>query len=303
MTAIKPQLRYVLITPARNEAEFIGDTIRSVISQTVRPLKWVIVSDGSTDRTDEIVKEYSAEHVWIDLIRMPERRDRHFAAKAHCVNSAYTLLKNSSFEIVCNLDADVTFAEDYFKFLLEKFSNEPRLGVAGTPYIEEDNEQSRHSCTQQHANLNHVSGPCQLFRRECFEAVGGYTPIKGGAIDWVAVTTARMKGWKTKTFLERTYFHHRKMGTAGCGELLSRFQYGKKAYYVGGHPLWEILRGIFQMRQRPFILGGVWFTTGYLLAGIARMHRPVSRELIAFHRSEQMARLRQVVGRNCPPET
>jgi glycosyltransferase involved in cell wall biosynthesis len=285
-------LKYVLVTPARNEAAFIEGTIRSVVAQTVRPEKWVIVSDGSTDRTDEIVKSFASEHSWIELLRMPEHRDRQFAAKAHCVNTAYDRIKTIPFDVFGNLDADVTFDRDYFQFLLEKFAQEPQLGVAGTPYIEGDHEESQHSCTLKHANLSHVSGPCQLFRRDCFEAVGGYVPIKGGAIDWVAVTTARMKGWQTRTFVGKTYFHHRKMGTAGCGVLLSRYQYGKKAYYVGGHPIWEWLRGWFQMRERPFFIGGLYFLAGYCWAGLTRLERPVSRELMAFHRAEQMARLR-----------
>jgi cellulose synthase/poly-beta-1,6-N-acetylglucosamine synthase-like glycosyltransferase len=292
------QPRYVLITAARNEETLIEATIQAVVAQKIRPTKWIIVSDGSTDRTDEIVKQYTVRHEWIELIRMPERRDRQFAAKAHCVNSAYAVLKNAPFDIVGNIDADVTFAPDYFEFLLEKFVQQPRLGVAGTPYIEPDTIGNQHSYAQRHSNLNHVSGPCQIFRRECFEDVGGYVPIKLGAIDWVAVTTARMRGWLTITFVEKTYFHHRKMGTAESGILASRFRYGQKAYYVGGHPLWESLRGAFQIKERPVLLGGLYFLAGYWWACITRMERPVSRDLIRFHQGEQLVRLRGLFKRS-----
>src|SRR5256885_513824 len=137
-------LSYVLITPARNEAALIGGTIRSIINQSVRPFRWIIVSDGSTDGTDEIVRRYVTEH--------------------------------------------------------------PRLGVAGTPFVEDSNHPGTHTYDHAFANLEHVSGACQLFRRQCFEEVGGYVPVRGGAIDWIAVTTARMKGWDTRTFTEQVCF-------------------------------------------------------------------------------------------------
>jgi poly-beta-1,6-N-acetyl-D-glucosamine synthase len=285
-------MKYVLITPARNEEKFVGHTIRSVAAQTLRPVKWIIVSDGSTDRTDEIVKACAAEHNWIELLRMPERTERHFAAKARAVNAAYDLLRPTAFDVVGNLDADVTFEADYFEFLMQQFAASPKLGVAGTPYVEDGAKAAAHNLSGSIGNFNHVSGPCQLFRRACFEAVGGYVPIKLGAVDWVAVTTARMQGWETKSFLGKTYFHHRKMGTAECGDLSARFRYGRKAYYVGGHPLWEILRGFFQMREKPRVSGGLWFLAGFIGAALLRMERPVSAELMAFHRREQMARLR-----------
>jgi len=292
-----PKLNYVLVTPARNEAMYLEGTIRAVVAQAIRPVKWIIVSDGSTDRTDEIVNEYSAQHSWIELLRLPERRERQIAAKAHAFNTGYSRLKVIEFDIIGNLDADITFEPDYLEFLLAKFAENPRLGVAGTPFVEDSEHRDRHTYAHQLAQLEHVSGACQMFRRECFEEVGGYVPVKGGAIDWIAVTTARMKGWETRTFLEKTCLHHRKLGTGTDGKLMVRFRYGQKAYSVGGHPVWVLLRGLFQMRRNPAILGGVYFLSGYLVSAIARTERAVSPELAAFHRSEQMNRLKDAMGR------
>jgi glycosyltransferase involved in cell wall biosynthesis len=288
-------LKYALVTAARNEEALIEQTILSVVAQTIRPVRWVIVSDGSTDGTDEIVKRHACKHDWIELLRMPEHRDRQFAAKAHCFNAGYSHLNGANFDIIGNLDADITFAPDYFEFLLGKFAAMPRLGVAGTPFVEDETKLDSHTYAHQFAQLEHVSGACQLFRRECFQQVGGYIPIKGGAIDWVAVTTARMKGWQTRTFTEKVCFHHRKLGTGNDHPLLVRFHYGQKAYYVGGHPLWEILRGIFEMREKPPVLGGLCFLCGFGWAAVKRIEQPISSELIAFHRAEQMARLRQAI--------
>jgi hypothetical protein len=290
-------LRYVLVTAARNEAALIEGAIRSVISQIIRPSRWVVVSDGSTDGTDDIVKHYANDHSWIELVRMPEHRDRSFAAKAVCFNAGYDRLKSEEFELIGNLDADITFDPDYYQFLLSKFTEMPQLGVAGTPFIEDPDQPQNHTYAHPHADLQHVSGACQMFRRECFEEVGGYTPIKGGGIDWVAVTTARMKGWQTRTFLEKTCVHHRKMGTADRGRLRARFRHGQEDYYVGGHPLWQVMRGLFQMKEKPFVLGGVSLVLGFFWAMVKRMPRPVSPELIAFHQAEQMARLRRMILR------
>jgi glycosyltransferase involved in cell wall biosynthesis len=305
-TALVPgrqALSYVLVTPARNEAGFIEQTIRSVIAQSVLPRKWIIVSDGSTDGTDEIVRRHARERDWIELLRLPGRPDRHFAAKAHAFNAGYSSLvtRHASlrFDLIGNLDADITFGPDYFEFLLQKFSASPRLGVAGTPFVEDHDRLDQHSYAHQFANSSHVSGACQIFRRECFEEVGGYVPIKAGAIDWVAVTTARMKGWQTHTFTEKVCFHHRKLGigSGSPGKLPMWFHYGRKAYLVGGHPLWECSRGFFRMWERPFIVGGLCFIAGYVWAALRRSERAVSRELMQFHRVEQMARLRRALSR------
>ncbi len=289
-------LRLALITPARNEEAYLEGTIRSVVAQTVRPVRWIIVSDGSTDRTDAIVRAAAAVHPWIELLRLPEHRDRQFAAKANAFNAGYARLAGTGYDVVGNLDADITFEAGYLEFLLRRFAENPRLGVAGTPFVEDANRPGQHTYAHRFAQLEHVSGACQLFRRECFEAVGGYVPVKGGSVDWIAVTTARMKGWETRTFPEKFSLHHRTLGTGTDNRLMVRFRYGQKAYFTGGHPLWELLRGCFQMRERPWIIGGLFFEGGFLWALVTRMSRPVSRELIAFHRAEQMARLKRLLG-------
>jgi len=132
----KAKLTYVLITPVKNEAEFIERTIKSVVSQTTPPLKWVVVSDGSTDGTDEIVKPYVVKHDWIELVRMPEGEGRHFAGKVHAFNAGYARVSGLRSDVIGNLDGDIEFESDYIAFLLSKFADNPRLGVTGTPFRE-----------------------------------------------------------------------------------------------------------------------------------------------------------------------
>ena len=280
---------YVLITPARDEAEFIELTIKSVIAQTVRPMRWVIVSDGSTDGTDEIVNKYAAEHSWIELLRMPERRERHFGGKALAFNAGYSRVKGLPYEAIGSLDGDLSFDEDYFSFLLGKIVEDPALGLVGTPFKGATNQTYDFNIV----GLEHVSGACQLFRRECFEEIGGYTPVKLGGVDYIALITARMKGWKTRTFTEKACLHLREMGTAEHGWMKATFRNGAKDYAFGGHPLWEFFRVIYQMKSRP--LRGLILGAGYGWALAGRIERPISPEIVAFRRREQMQRLNRIV--------
>jgi glycosyltransferase involved in cell wall biosynthesis len=280
---------YVLITPARNEAKFIEMTIKSVVVQTILPLRWVIVSDGSTDGTDDIVRKYAADHPWIELLRMPERRERHFAGKVHAFNAGLTRVTHLEFDAIGSLDADISFDADYFSFLLQQLAKDHTLGLVGTPFKDGPNS----TYDYRFVNIEHVSGACQLFRRECFEQIGGYVPVKRGCIDHIAVVSARMKGWRTRTFTEKECLHHRVMGTAQHGVLRARFENGRQDYTVGNHPLWQLFRGAYQMTKWPYVLGGLMVLCGYAWALIRRLERPVSPELVAFQRHEQMLRLRR----------
>jgi glycosyltransferase involved in cell wall biosynthesis len=282
---------YVLVTPSRNEEAFIEKTIESVIHQTVLPVRWVIVNDGSTDSTGAIAERYAAEHHWIEVVNRPVRKERSFAAKVHAFNAGRERLMDVNYEFIGNLDADVLLDKDHFEFLLGKFREDLRLGVAGTVFREESGYSS---ATDSFEGQNHVSGQCQVFRRECFDEIGGYFANKAGGIDWIAVATARMKGWKTRSFKEKSFFHHRQLGTAERGVLAASFSYGQKDYFLGGHPLWELFRVSYRMTKRPYIVDGLALGLGYGLAALRRLKRPVSKELMAFHRREQMRKLKTI---------
>ena len=285
-------MRYVLITAARNEEAFLEKTILSVTHQTALPERWVIVSDGSTDRTDEIIRSYAARHAWIHYLRRPEHADRQFAAKAHAFAAGRSALGTTPHDIIGNLDADLSFEPDTMEFLMARFADDPELGVAGVPFVEEAAAPYDYRFT----NIEHVSGACQLFRRECFEAIEGYKPIKGGGIDWLAVTTARMMGWKTRTFTDRRVLHHRKIGTGGTKGLGALFRQGNKDHYLGNHPFWEIFRTVYQMKYKPYVIGGLAIFAGYLTSLIGRAERPAPPEVIRFCRREQMRRLGAALG-------
>lgn len=284
--------RYVLITPARNEADFIELTIQSIVAQTVLPVKWVIVNDGSTDGTDGIIKKYAAAHPWIEVIQAPERRERNFAGKAHAVNSGAERMADLQYDVVGNLDADVSFDENYFEFLMGKFAENPRLGVAGTAFREKGL-----SYNYEFVGIEHVSGMCQMFRRECFEEIGGYQAIQSGGIDLIAVLSARAKGWETRTFVEKQFMHHRSQGGALHSGFRERLHVGRKDYLIGNHPVWEIFRSVYQMKYKPYVIGGALILGAYMWNLIRGVKRTMPAELTALRQSEQLNRLKTIFRR------
>jgi poly-beta-1,6-N-acetyl-D-glucosamine synthase len=283
---------YVLITPARNEEELLGQTIQSVLKQTIRPVKWVIVSDGSTDGTEELVRRWAREHDWIELVILPQREERHFAGKVRAFNAGYERVRNLDYAVIGNLDADVTFEEeDHFEFMLGEFARNPRLGVAGSGYRE-----GEVVYPYRFTSLEDVAGACQLFRRRCFEEIGGYPELKSGGIDVIAVFSAQTKGWQTRTFPQKMFRHHRKVGSAQHENVYAKLLHeGSKDYILGSHPGWEVLRSVYQVKNRPYVIGGMLLLAGYMRAMLSGTERTIPEELMEIRRKEQMQRLRKIV--------
>jgi len=280
-------LQYLLVTPAKNEEAFIELTIRSVVDQTVRPVRWLVVSDGSTDSTNEIVSRAAQQYDWIELFKMPERTTRDFGGKAHCFNTGYARIAHLPHQVIASLDADITFERDYFEFLLDKLANDPSLGIVGTPFSE-----NGRTYDYRFSSTDHVSGACQVFRRECFASIGGYVPARGGGIDVIAVLTARLRGWHTRTFTEKISHHHRPMGSANHRrKLITSFRFGQKSYRLGYHPVWQLFRTFYQMTRKPYVIGACADTLGYFWAMLCRVERPISIELVQFQQRDQMKRL------------
>jgi glycosyltransferase involved in cell wall biosynthesis len=288
----KAALNYALITPAHNEAAFIELTLKSVVAQTRKPVRWVVVNDGSTDNTAEVVSRYAALYPWIELVEMPKREERHFGGKAQAVNSAYQRLSGLQFDVIGNLDADVSFESDYFEFLMSRFAENPRLGVAGTAFQEKNL-----SYNYELVGIEHVSGMIQMFRRECFEQIGGYSVVRTGGIDLMAVLSARAKGWETRSFLERQFRHHRTQGGALHTGLRGRWYMGRKDYLLGNHPVWEFFRAIYQMQYTPYVIGGLLVLLSYFCHWVGGTERTMPCELIKLRQNDQMKRLKSLVER------
>jgi len=295
MTTINAKTRpdYVVVTPAHNESETITAVMECLAAQSLHPARWVVVDDASTDQTADLVRTAQARFAWIDLICLQRDGDRNFGGKARGFNAGVDHLRDLSFDYIANLDADVTFPPDYFSYLLTCLEADPRLGVVGTPFREDGFEGYDYRFT----NSEHVSGACQLFRRACLEEVGGYQFIPSGGIDWVAVTTARMLGWKTRTCPERQLMHHRRIGTGNRHWGNLQLRQGRKDYMLGNGLGWQLLRCLYQVRYRPYVTGALLMMVGYMQYALLRKPRPISARLVEFVRTEHSTRVRALIGR------
>lgn len=239
--------KYVLVTPARNEGNHIEKTIQAVVSQTIRPVKWIIVSDGSTDNTEGIVRSYVKQYSFIDLIRLPPKKQFDFASKVYAIRLGYQALTSSVYDFVGNLDADISFDASYYETLLVRFQENSRLGIIGGFVFEERNGEYE---LRRFNSINSVAGAIQLFRRRCYESVGGYLPLRFGGEDWAAETMARMKGWEVRAFPELRVLHDRITGTSQGNILKVRFEEGIRAFTLGSDPLFEVIKDVSRVSER-----------------------------------------------------
>jgi hypothetical protein len=278
---------YVLITPARNEEDYIEKTIQSVISQTVLPMKWIIVSDGSTDKTDDIVGRYLEKYPFIDLLRRKGDPRRNFGSQVHAINAGYEKLQGLEYDFIGNLDADVSFPPDYYETLLKRFSARPRLGLGGGCIYEEQKGQFKSRGGNRTSSVPHA---IQLFRRCCFEEIGGYVPLKYGGPDWHAEVMARLKGWEVESFVDLPVNHHKPTLTAE-GKLKGGFRQGRMDYSLGSNPFFEVIKCLVRVRLKPYGLYSVCRLAGFVWGYVIREERPVSAEFMKFLREEQISKI------------
>jgi glycosyltransferase involved in cell wall biosynthesis len=287
---------YVLITAARNEEKYIEATIKSVLSQTILPQKWVIVSDGSTDHTDEIIKKYLTHSNFIEFVRRDpgSNQNSDFASKVFALNAGYERLKDLLYDYIGHLDADITFEPDYYENVLKLFEQNPLLGIAGGYIFEpvQGNFVSRPYNTERS-----VAGGIQLFRRECYENIGGFIPLQMGGEDTYAEVMARMKGWKVASFKE-IIVHHHKIGSLMRGKIRDCFRKGMVGYSLGSHPLFECVKCIRRVGEKPHLIGAFVRMCGFVWPSISKQHRLVSTAFIKYLRAEQLALLKSFLYQN-----
>ena len=283
---------YALVTAARNEAALIERTLRSVTAQTMLPSAWVIVSDGSTDATDDIAHAYAARFPFIQVVRIDRQDGRNFVSKVHAVRAGFAKLEAGPFDFVGNLDADLSFGPAYFERLLEQFDADPGLGLAGGWILEES---AGAFLPRPFNSREWVPHAVQLLRRECYEAIGDYVALPYGGEDTCAVIKARMHGWKAQAFPELPVEHHRRTSSAG-GALRNRFRAGMMDHSLGYHPAYELVKCGRRVAQRPVAIGAVASWIGFAAGYARRAPRAVPPEVVAYIRREQAERVRTLIG-------
>jgi glycosyltransferase involved in cell wall biosynthesis len=275
------------MTAAHNEEAFIEKTITSVLAQTALPKRWVVVSDGSTDNTNQIVESYAGQHEFIRFLKLTRPVGRNFGSKGIALQEGCKLLEGISFEFVGNIDADVAVEPHYFERLMGYFERDPQLGLAAGFVYEEQDDEFRSRAANRVDSVPHAA---QLVRRACYEAIGGYSVFKHGGEDWYAQQCAKMNGWHAEAIPALKLFHKRPTGAAS-NLLRHQFRLGRLDYSFGSAPVFEFLKCALRVSEKPWLLGSVTRFLGFAWSGIMREKRPVSREFIAFLRKEQWAKV------------
>ncbi|HWA29274.1 MAG TPA: glycosyltransferase family A protein [Lacunisphaera sp.] len=288
---------YVLITPARNEGAFLPGVVDSILKQTVRPARWIIISDGSTDNTDQVAAAAAQQHSFIRLIRVEAGPTRSFGSKAKAFQKGCDAVQDVPFDFIGNLDADITLERDYYERMIREMEQNPKLGVASGACWDKTPEGFRKITISE----NHAVGAVQFFRRACFEAVGGYRPMTVGGVDSLAVLTARMHGWHTRVFMDVPLYHHKPVDSAG-GRTAIRIAYraGMTEYHIGSHPLFALAKAMRRWRERPFPAAPFIRLYGYFRLYLSGAKRDAPDELVAYLKTEQLRILRETLKGNPP---
>jgi biofilm PGA synthesis N-glycosyltransferase PgaC len=280
-------VRYIIISPVRNEAEYIRETIGSVVSQSILPAQWIIVDDGSSDKTGQIIDEAASEYDWIKALHREDRGLRR--AGVGVMEAFYTgfeLIGTEQWDYLVKLDGDVTFEPNYFERCFARFDEEPRLGIAGG-LVCKVVEGKR--CEESKVDpAFHVRGPTKIYRRECWQAIGGLISATGW--DSVDELKANMKGWLTRTLPDIELVHHRPTGAA-YGAWSNWVKNGRANYVAGYHPLFMLLKCFSRAFSRPYGIAAAGLWVGFCSGLLRREWRVDDPEFLRYFREQQFRRL------------
>lgn len=280
---------YVLISPCRNEADYMRRTLDSVVAQTETPALWLIVDDGSTDATPEILANYAAAYDWIRVVSKPDRG--HRAVGPGVIEAFYFGVEQidlDAFAYSCKMDLDLELPPRYFEILIERMEQDPRLGTcSGKPYIRQNG-----ALVSERRGDEMSVGMTKFYRRECFADIGGFVhEVMWDAID---CHKARQMGWIARSWDEPDlrFEHLRPMGSSQTSIFTGRRRHGFGQYFMGSDPLFFFATAVFRMTDRPFVLGGLATIQGYIGAWMRGERQLNDPELRRFIRTYQRRALR-----------
>jgi glycosyltransferase involved in cell wall biosynthesis len=280
------QIKYVIITPVRDEETYLKRTVDSVISQIVRPAEYVLVNDGSSDRTGEIIDQYCHEHSWIRAIHRSDRGYRKWGGGIiEAFYAGFKALNCQDWDFMCKLDGDLSFDSEYFAGAIRKFEENPKIGIGGGVLYHYKNGRR---ILEGNPPKFHVRGGVKIYRRRCWEEIGGLWVGPGS--DTVDEVKANMLGWTTMSFGDLHLIHHRPTG-ASWGRWGSLVKDGRVDYVYGSHPAFLMAKALVRLFQRPYVIGSMGLVFGYITAFFQRCPRVDDPQLIRYLRGQQLARL------------
>ncbi len=292
---------YIILTPCFNEEKLITYPIESVIAQTIKPLKWIIIDDGSTDSTAKIIKNYSKKYKWIEYLHINKLSNQtYYGSNVNAITTGYRHIKQINFSYLAILDADIELCKDYYEKIFSNFNKYKKLGIATGTYIEIEGDNWIVAKISRHSTPKAI----QVFKKECYEKCGGYLPFKHGGEDSGMEILARMNGWGTWSFDDIIVKHHRPVGTGdGRSLTMARYRLGITDYCLGSHPLFMFAKCLKRMMwERPYFLSGLMRLTGYFVGLLRNLEQPLPPEAISYSRKEQLRRLFKIENNTWRPE-
>lgn len=280
--------KLLIVSPVRDEAAYLQTTIDSVVAQTIRPARWVIVDDGSSDETPNIVERAAARHEWIQLYRRTDRGRRKVGGGVvEALNDGLRQVNLDDYDYLCKLDGDLRLSIRYFELLFRKFDADPRLATAsGKCWLVTPRGLERERTGDQFS-----LGACKTYRRAAFQAIGGFVP----EVMWDGIDChrCRMLGWNAASFEdeELRVIHLRRMGSSFRSVYHGRLRWGYGQYFMGTHPLYLLAIAAYRMVERPRILGGLLIFLGYVGGYLRRQPRYADPEFRRYLRRWQLSRL------------
>lgn len=279
------QIKYVIITPARDEEEHLEHTILAVAGQSIRPAQWIIVNDGSRDGTGALIDRYARLYPWITARHRANRGYREAGGGViRTFYDGYAALASSDWDFLVKLDADLSFSSDYFERCFAEFAQDPSLGIGGGGIYHHVGD-----TLQLEENPRfHVRGATKIYRRACWDQLGGLLQAPGW--DTIDELKANMLGWTTRSFLNLPVSHYRFTGAAD-GAWRDCIKNGRANYITGYHPLFMLFKCVRRLARRPYLSGSVGLMWGYLSGYWKRTPRVEDPGLIRYTRAQQMRRL------------
>ena len=280
--------KYLLISPCRNEADFMRQALDSVIAQTIWPGKWVIVDDGSTDATPTILAEYAAQHAWIKIVTRADRGRRAVGPGViDAFYAGYATIDPDAYDYLCKLDLDLRLPPRYFEGLIERMEADPRIATcSGKAYIEKDGG----LISERHGDENSI-GASKFYRMSCFREIGGF--VREVMWDGIDCHRCRMRGWIAISWddPELRFIHLRPMGSSQVSIYVGRMRHGYGQYYMGSGLLWMIATAIYRIPEKPYVVGGLAILWGWLKSAWQRKPRYEDFEFRASLRRYHMRAL------------